>query len=164
MCRKCGKRGHYQKACRTPATVETVQEGTAQESIEPFLGVVGDSQNNPWVATILRNNKPVQFHIDTGAEVTVIPESVSSQISGISLQPAQRRLKGPSQKALPVRGQFTGKLALGEHEVQQEVYVVNKLLKPLLGQPAIEALGLLASEQWSKTLTQFSISLDSSKD
>lgn len=43
-----------------------------------------------------------------------------------------------------MRGQFSGKLALGEIQVQQEVYVVDKLLKPLLGQPAIEALGLLA--------------------
>ena len=50
---------------------------------------------------------------------------------------------GPA-RALPVIGQFTGKLAQGDRTTLQEMYVVEKLHKPLLGRPAIEALGLLA--------------------
>ena len=89
------------------------------------------------------NNKPVQFQIDSGAEVTVIPENVFSQISGVSLRPFKRTLKGPIQSTLPVRGQFMGSLVWGDREVQQEVYVVIQLCKPLLGQPPIEVLQLL---------------------
>ena len=44
---------------------------------------------------------------------------------------------------LPVSGEFTGSLRLGDREIKQTVYVVHNLLKPLLGQPAIEALKLL---------------------
>lgn len=33
-----------------------------------------------------------------------------------------------------------GKLALGNQEVQQDRYVISRLLRPLLGRPAIEAL------------------------
>ena len=76
--------------------------------------------------------------------VTAIPKSVFTQLKGANLQPPQRTLRGPSQYALPVTGQFKGKLALGNQEVQQDVYVIGKLLRPLLGRPAIEAVGLLA--------------------
>ena len=46
-------------------------------------------------------------------------------------------------RVLPLIGQFTGKLALEDRKTLQEVYVVDKLHKPLLGRPAIEAMGLL---------------------
>ena len=65
------------------------------------------------------------------------------KLTGVNLKPTQRTLKGPTRGTLPVRGQFRGTLVFGGREVQQDIYVVKKLLKPLLGQPAIEALKLL---------------------
>ena len=48
-----------------------------QEEQEAFLGLVQDSEHaNPWVVTLLVNGKPLEFKIDTGADVTVIPKSV----------------------------------------------------------------------------------------
>ena len=46
--------------------------------------------------------------------MTVIPASVFQKLNGIRLQPPQKILKGPSQKALPVKGQFIGNLASTE--------------------------------------------------
>ena len=56
----------------------------------------------------------------------------------------QRTLRGPDTHILPVKGLFTGKLKNGEHEVDEEIYVVKGLHKALLGRPAIEQLGLVA--------------------
>ena len=118
--------------------------GVVEESTDvPFLGAVSREGDNPWVTTLQLNDMPVQFQIDSGAEVTVIPDSVFEQLSGVSLRPTRRTLKGPTQSALSVKGKFMGLLVCGDRAVFQEVYVVNKLLKPLLGQPAIEALRLL---------------------
>ena len=143
VCHKCGKRGHYERTCRSNVKVDAIQD----TSDSPFLGAVSkctETTENPWVATVLLNGTSVQFQIDAGAEVTVIPKSMFTQLEGANLQPSQKTLRGPSQYALPVTGQFRGRLALGNQEVQQDVYVIGKLLRPLLGRPAIEALGLLA--------------------
>ena len=129
--------------CRsnTHADVAGVQESTEAEV--PFLGAIGSERRNPWEVTISLNKKPVKFQIDSGAEVTVVPDSMLRKLIGVNLKPTQRTLKGPTQGTLPVRGQFRGTLVFGDREVQQDIYVVKKLLKPLLGQPAIEALNLL---------------------
>ena len=136
-CRKCGKRGHYARACRT-AKIRVVHE--TEEA--PFMGVVtaGERSESPWTATILLNGRPVLFHLDTGADATVIP---TGQLEGAELQSPHRTLRGPSQAPLPVTGQFEGHLTLSNVQTQQTVYVAENLLKPLLGRPAIEALGLL---------------------
>ena len=142
VCRKCRKRGHYQRVCRSQASVEVIEDRS-----EPFLGTVGSHEETPddnWVATVWLNDSQIKFQIDTGAEVTVIPGGVFEKLSGANLHPSQRTLRGASQIALPVIGKFTGKLTLGDRTTLQEVYVVEKLHKPLLGRPAIEALGLLA--------------------
>ena len=142
VCRKCRKRGHYQRVCRSQASVEVIEDRS-----EPFLGTVGSHEETPddnWVATVWLNDSQIKFQIDTGAEVTVIPGGVFEKLSGANLHPSQRTLRGASQIALPVIGKFTGKLTLGDRTTLQEVYVVDKLHKPLLGRPAIEALGLLA--------------------
>ena len=76
--------------------------------------------------------------------MTVIPTGLYEKLSGVSLHPPQRTLRGASQDVLPAKGQFTGRLRREDRTTHQEVYVVDQLHKPLLGRPAIEALGLLA--------------------
>ncbi len=39
-----------------------------------FLGAVGEFRNNYWLVKIVINNDPLEFHIDTGAKVSVISE------------------------------------------------------------------------------------------
>ena len=50
---------------------------------------------------------------------------------------------GPSHKVLPVKGQFKATLKYGDREVTEDIYVVRRLRRALLGRPAIESLGLL---------------------
>ena len=52
-------------------------------------------------------------------------------------------MRGPDTHVLRVKGWFTGKLKRREQEVEEEIYVVKGLHKPLLGRPAIERLGLV---------------------
>ena len=62
--------------------------------------------------------------IDTGADVTVIPEPLYFQTGLNNLQKSSRQLFGLGQ-------------------CKQEIYVVENLKEPLLGRPAIDALNLV---------------------
>ena len=106
-----------------------------------FLVAVGE---NPWTVNLALNGQSVEFCIDTGAEVTVIPERIYRTLHNVSLSIPPRILCGPSQSKLGVCGCLTGRVVKGDLEKKQEIYVVKDLHKPLLGRPAIEALGLVA--------------------
>ena len=109
-----------------------------------FLGAVESSGNcKAWKITLFLNDVPIRFKIDTGAEVSVIPEAFSQPFSSI-LKPSMRNLKGPSkQLELQVCGQFTCSMCLDKETTKQEVYVVKGLDLALVGLPAIEALSLI---------------------
>ena len=111
-----------------------------------FLGVVTSetSPQNPWVVTVELNRVPVEFHIDTGAEVTVITEDLYHRVGSPSLQLPDQTLKGANNQSLSVKGMFIGRFSYCDTYADQHCYVVSDLSKPLLGRPAIERLKLLA--------------------
>ena len=108
------------------------------------MGVVQQSKgSNPWSITLSVNGILDEFKIDTGADVTVIPMSVVQSIPDTTLKPATKTLSGASCMTLQVKGQFTATLKYRDREATEEVYVVRKLNRSLLGRPAIVALGLV---------------------
>ena len=127
--------GDTTRVCRSHVKVAMVEGGQ-----DAFLGTLGSqTSGDTWQVEVRLNDTPVKFQI-----VTVIPTSMHSKLSGTNLRPSQRTLHGPSQCALPVLGQFTGNLVMGDYETHQDMYMygLDKMHTPLLGQPAIEALGL----------------------
>ena len=69
-------------------------------------------RNDSWLVTLQLNRQPVSFKMDTGADVTVIPMSVlHRQRETKTLYPAQKRLHGPNNQELPVRGCLKATLA-----------------------------------------------------
>ena len=58
-----------------------------KETEEACLRMVQNSENtNPWAITLLVNGKPVEFKIDTGADVTVIPKNVFDSLPQAQLE------------------------------------------------------------------------------
>ncbi len=145
-CHKCGKRGHFKVMCRSRDSIGAVESVTQDEIA--FMGAVQDSEStNPWVITVSVNGKPLEFTIDTGADVTVIPQEVFQSIPGASLRPAQKVLSGPSHTTLPVKGQFTASLKIQDKELVEDIFVVQRLSRSLLGRPVIESLDLVRRVQ-----------------
>ena len=135
ICHKCKKRGHFQTCCRTPKQVTDIEQ-------ELFLGAIHRKRGDQWKVTLQLDGQPIEFRIDTGADVTIIPKEMYVGSAHKPLQRAQSQLSGPDLSTLQVKGLFTGKLKLGDKEIDEEIYVARKLTRPLLGAPAIEALGL----------------------
>ena len=100
------------------------------------------SEGKAWTVSLYLNNTKLEFKIDTGAEVTVIPESVTTPYQSL-LQTTSRRLQGPGKIQLEVCGQFTGTLKKDTQVVEEEIYVEKDLHMPLLGLPAITSLNLV---------------------
>ena len=146
VCHKCRKKGHFKAVCRSAynVSVVTVAEEDSSDS-DAFLGTVsGTGSSKPWQITMLLNNSPLEFRIDTGADVTVIPESKYDGTRDGPLRTPERVLSGPSQRPLQVRGQISAYLRHGGAEATEEVYVVKGLKTALLGSPAIDALNIIS--------------------
>ena len=65
--------------CRSVTNLATTQIDIVNE--EPFLGTIEiistHCKDNQWMIELLLNGKPVQFKIDTGADVTAVSEEYS---------------------------------------------------------------------------------------
>ncbi|KAL1281458.1 hypothetical protein QQF64_000261 [Cirrhinus molitorella] len=145
-CHTCRKKGHFSKMCKTAKTVHAIEAEEYSESSEPwFLGTVETGQDAWDVELFIRHHK-VKFKIDTGADVTVIPESVFREITkgAFTLDNADKPLLGPGGSPLSVIGMSYESLSKGEVTVQENVYVVKDLHTALLGWPAILKLNLVA--------------------
>ena len=146
-CRQCSKMGHYAAVCRSTPRAETASVNTVEgDAADAFLGTIGLS--SAWTQQILLNKVPVEMKIDTGADVTAIPETVYKQElqSAPKLSQPSRILRGPDGKTLPTVGSFHTSLTTespSDHTTQQTVFVVRGLRMSLLGRPAIQALHIL---------------------
>ena len=146
-CSKCGKKGHHQVFCRSGKSISLVTTNQDDVFIAAIHGQVPtvDARDNLWVVTISINESPVEFKIDTGADVSVISESTYKALNRkMSLMPASKSLTGPSCQPLNVCGQFTSTLKHGACTSKEKIFVVQTLQMSLQGRPAIEALGLVS--------------------
>ena len=148
-CRKCKNRGHYASECKSKVVLsvdDERQEGNCDEACY-FLGAVEDNESQTkWSMDLSLGNTQMRLKIDTGANVTVIPEPLYLQTGLNNLEKSSRQLFGPGQSERSVKGVIKGNLKTGngkEIESTQEIYVVENLKEPLLGRPAINALNLV---------------------
>lgn len=77
-CRKCNKMGHFEAMCKTKnVNALKTTDCDSEEGSAWFLGTVADgvdSEEDKWYEDLEINGTTVTFRIDTGADVTVIPE------------------------------------------------------------------------------------------
>ena len=143
ICHRCKNKGHYQPQCKTKNIRTILTDSAVDPDDELYIASVNQhTSNNPWVAEIDVNGIPVKFKIDTGADVSVLPESTFGKLSDVILQPSSKSLAGPSRQALQVCGQFKAICSYGDKQAEEDIFVVKDLQMALLGRPAIEALHL----------------------
>ena len=146
-CNACNKKGHYSKVCKSSKQVHRVNDDSEEDDISVMTvnEVVNTIETSEkWRTNLSIGNSEVNFKIDTGADVTVIPEEVFRQCNLGKLHYTSKRLFGADHKGLCVIGTIRDTLSLGEKCVTEDIYVVKGLKEPLLGQPAIQKLNLLA--------------------
>ena len=149
-CRKCQKIGHWAQACKSSANPKsgTVSEAETEESF--FLGEIVEldevqsNRKTPWTATISVNGKPLLFKLDSGADVSVIPRHNFLELSQARLQPTTRVLLGPCKYRMNCKGVFRARLTNELKSIEEDIYVVEDLARPLLGRNAAANLKLIS--------------------
>jgi len=145
-CYKCQKIGHYGALCRSRdvSTLIQVRDKHAETQEDPFLGAINPQSQSQWTEIVHLNGHPIQFKLDTGAEVTAMSEATYNHIGRPHLEKSEKKLLGPAGTALSICGQFQADLVYKTTHSKQLVYVVQSLKTNLLGLPAIISLNLVA--------------------
>ncbi len=73
-CRRCHKKGHWKRMCKTKLVHEVMREERQSDSF--YLGSVQQmgKSTETWIVNLTIGNTPVAFKIDTGADVTIMSE------------------------------------------------------------------------------------------
>ena len=107
--------------------------------------VQSNATESPWIATVLVDKKPVNFKLDSGADVTVVPYNTFLNIDlKIQLKPTDKVLLGPCNYRMNCKGEFTVTLAYNQTSTKETVYVVESLARPLLSRSAAVKLNLIS--------------------
>ena len=123
----CHKRGHFQKVCGVKVPSRLFQLRIQIQTWVSLEYVVHnpETKSSPWMSTVSINEGKIRFKVDTGADVTVIPENeYCSEVDG-PLIPLSMILSGPNDKTLKVHGKFTAKMVSSNHKCNQDVYVMQ---------------------------------------
>ena len=128
-CRLCKKMGHWEKVCRNKSA--HVTEISEDNDNAVFLGEVNSQadKDKPWKADLHVKfdddlERPVQFKLDSGAEVTVCGIQ-AYRGNQRHLQPSDKKLFGPGGIALPVRGLAEAQLRVDNRTMHEKIYVVD---------------------------------------
>ena len=131
--------------CRTKTVVRYLEDeddnvlGTVTD--EPMMrGAVNWHADDQ--VTTTTHSRSVNFRIDTGADVPVVPDRFFNKNSPL-IQKTDKKLFGPGQSKINVLGRVRATMTVGKVSSDQDLYVVVDLKRPLLGRPAIEALKLI---------------------
>ena len=97
ICNSCKRKGHWKKCCKTN-TVSEIQSN--QDDKEFFFGEIHIDQldsvsQSPWKADIQVNDQVVNFKLDSGADVSVLPASVYDSLKpSVKFEPTNKVLLG----------------------------------------------------------------------
>ena len=143
-CRKCGKKGHWKRACRSKNVHEVISGEIVPNDLFLAEMSIENVESHPWKAMLRINGRDFKFKLDFGADVTVIPPGIFKQISDSEkLESTKKVLLGPCNYRLKCLGKFKAKLKSKGHCIVEDVYVVEALNRPLLGKTACASLNLL---------------------
>ena len=145
LCHGCKQKGHWLRMCRNEQTdvscinalVHNDNDSDSYEDDNYYLGCIDEGSSRPWYVELQVRFKCIRFKIDTGADVTCIPENVYVDLGKPALSKSTKKLYGPGEKELCVLGKFTDTLTRGNQSVSDEIFVVRGLQRCLLGRPAI---------------------------
>ena len=135
--RKCVRRGHYEKMCRLMRRVQYVDKTTssAEEDnwdYEKIQRIENTKQKKGFYnATLLVNNVPIKFIIDSGSPVTLIPECLFSKITPI--EPLKTTYKDVNNQKISFTGQTKAIVKTNKETMELPLLITKAQTAPLMG-------------------------------
>ncbi|KAH7942260.1 hypothetical protein HPB49_022404 [Dermacentor silvarum] len=126
----CGKKGHFTEVCHSRKSKHAKLSAIELHALE--------SSAKAKFVDFTVDNYTSKFKVDSGDEVSAVP----SDLPGVpaELDNVDAVLTGPGGQPLRVRGSYLANIFWQGKTSSQRLYVIESLLVPLLGTPAIQAL------------------------
>ncbi|KAG1649799.1 hypothetical protein GQR58_028618 [Nymphon striatum] len=102
-----------------------------------FLGEIKEN-GSAWYKALKVNDVPINFKLDTGADVTIVPPIYCK----CKLIKTDQKLSGPGKSPLNVLGKFLGKITSEKYVIEENIYVIDQC-QPLLSRNACVKLNLV---------------------
>uniref|UniRef100_A0A0A9W2U6 RNA-directed DNA polymerase n=1 Tax=Lygus hesperus TaxID=30085 RepID=A0A0A9W2U6_LYGHE len=156
-CKFCGIVGHLETVCRKKEFSPKIGELCRDDQTNPspddaYLDTVElqalsihESIIPPIKVQLLLKNELLTFKVDTGADVTCIPQACWDNMTDKpKLVPYKGTIEHAGRCPLTCLGKFSTHLRSNQGKFCEEaIYVIKELKQPLLGRTAIKALSLL---------------------
>ncbi|XP_053667818.1 uncharacterized protein K02A2.6-like [Anopheles marshallii] len=136
-CNKCHRYGHKEGFCDSAARYASQTKNARIKTV--IVNTLGDRQKRH--VNVVVNDVPMEFMIDTGADITIISMKEWQRIGSPGLIPASIKAKTASGEQLKIVGEFRAEMKLQQQCKQCIVRVTNEKLM-LLGQDAMDVFGL----------------------
>jgi hypothetical protein len=148
-CNKCKKKGHFAKFCLTKSKkVQVVSESNENKKLTIGSISRSESKNINWIQKVQIENIELNFKLDSGAEVNVLPVQDFNKINkktSVKMLKSKTQLQTYDGTSIKVLGKCNLKLKVPSskqvHNVEFEV--VDLRAQPILGQETIEKLNLV---------------------
>ena len=188
-CHHCGKTGHIAPVCRskaagkprkgttgkanwlsvpsTPGPASLPEQPTTEQTSDPVgstpqhLFVVQNKASPPYHVELQVNGHPLQMEVDTGAAVSLAPESaVAALLPSSELQPSDVVLKTYTGEQIPVKGMLSVTVTYGQQTHSDlKLLVVQGSGPTLMGRDWLRVIRL----DW-RNIAKVTLSVPSSGD
>ncbi|UYV63361.1 K02A2.6-like, partial [Cordylochernes scorpioides] len=146
-CNACGKTNHFAVVCRTKRIRNLLAESEAEESCDNINlneVVVKTVGSDKWSAVIIINGKKTTVHLDTGAQINVLPHKVINQWPSRSeIRPTSLKAFAYGNTELPIVGKCNVLCQYGEKKGMFEFIVADVEAQTLITGDTCEKLGIL---------------------
>ena len=161
-CRACGKKGHIAIVCRSkkpgaqprkPSSalpmnskthyVGTEDAGSPTEELHLFVIGANATKAQPIKCEVVIEGAPLTMEVDTGAEVSIIPDSTRKLLfPNVKLEKTNVVLKTYTEDIIPVVGELPVMVQYGTQAKQMKLIVVSGEGPSLLGRNWLQYLKL----------------------
>ena len=106
ICHSCKKTRTFQLTVLLQSQSKTVADITIGDEFSDvsYLNTINADQDNAWIISVRVNSKEVPFKLDTGAEVSVVPEGT---LNNLKLRKTSKQLCGLDRRQLDVLGEIS---------------------------------------------------------
>ncbi|UYV77846.1 K02A2.6-like [Cordylochernes scorpioides] len=146
-CNACGKTNHFAVVCRTKRIINLLAKSEAEESCDEInlnevaVKTVGSDK---WSAVIIINGKKTTVHLDTGAQINVLPHKVINQWpSRPEIRPTSLKAFAYGNTELPIVGKCNVLCQYGEKKGMFEFIVADVEAQTLITGDTCEKLEIL---------------------
>ena len=145
-CSKCGKKNHFRAVCRgtkKKAANEVSGHEVQDQFNSLFLGSVDIKETKPWTVPLVINKTRLVFNVDSGADVTCLPESDYKRLSpSPRLEQARLALTSPGGK-VECKGQFVATTTFRQKNYSFPVCVLKNSKSRLLSRNVAVGMGII---------------------